>query len=109
MNLMVCIPSYIGFVTVASLLLTEFFLRRTKITATGVTMIVTAANTPNTAPTTAPTGDPLTLIEPVLLTALVLVAVLLNVLVLVLAVLVLVVLVPAVLVLAGLLAPVRMK
>ena len=106
MNLMVCIPSYIGFVTVASLLLTEFFLRRTKITATGVTMIVTAANTPNTAPTTAPTGDSLALTEPVLLTALVLVAVLLN---LVLAVLVLVVLVPAVLVLAGLLAPVRMK
>ena len=36
-------------------------------------MIVTAANTPNTAPTAAPTGDPASLIEPVLLTALALV------------------------------------
>ena len=33
------------------------FLQRTKITATAVTMIMMAANTPNTAPTAAPTGD----------------------------------------------------
>ena len=65
----------------------EFFLQRTRTTTTGVTMIVTAANTPNTAPTAAPTGDPASLIEPVLLTALVLVAVLWTVPLLVLAVL----------------------
>ena len=51
------------------------FLQRTKITATAVTMIMTAANT---APTAAPTGDPAPLIEPVLLTAPVLVAELLT-------------------------------
>ena len=56
----------------------ELFLQRTKITATAVTMIMTAANTPNTAPTAAPTGDPAPLIEPVLLTAPILVAELLT-------------------------------
>ena len=66
----------------------DLFLQRAKITATAVTMIMTADNTPNTAPTAAPAGDPAPLIESVLLTAPVLVAVLLTALgVLVLAVL----------------------
>ena len=72
---------------VPSVLRMEFFLQRTKITTSVVTMIVTAANTPNTAPTAAPTGDSAPLLEPVLLTALVLVAVLWTVPLLALAVL----------------------
>ena len=72
---------------VPSLLRMEFFLQRTKITTSIVTMIVTAANTPNTAPTAAPTGDSAPLLEPVLLTPLVLVAVLWTVSPLALAVL----------------------